>query len=156
MKNALIIILLFVFAYPCFAELTENDVRLIRQIIREEIEPLKIEMAKEFEAVKVEMATIKGDIKVLESKMATKDDIIAMRGSLSGRMASLEGRMATKDDIIALYGLLVGILIAIVVAILSIFINPFLKIWLERREPKRNLPPVVRPGGEKFNTTTHP
>jgi hypothetical protein len=63
MKPTISIILLFAFACllcqgVVFAELTEND---IRRIIREEIEPLKIEMAE-----------IKG-------KMATKDDIIATR-----------------------------------------------------------------------------
>ena len=115
MKNALIIILLFVFAYPCFAELTENDVRLIRQIIREEIEP-----------VKIEMATMKGDIRALEGKMATKDDIIAMRDILGGQMNTL-------------YGVLIGILVALIVGILGIFLVPFLKKWFEKPEPQRTL-----------------
>ena len=55
MKTVLTIILLFAFVCPCLlvicgekpacAELTEKDIQQIRQIIREEIEPLKIEIA---------------------------------------------------------------------------------------------------------------
>jgi len=64
MKNVLVIILLFAISLPCFAELTEND---IRRIIREEIEPLKIEIA-----------TIKGDIKVMNSGFDAIDEKMSL------------------------------------------------------------------------------
>jgi H+/gluconate symporter-like permease len=111
-----LILLTFVISLPLcqgvvFAELTKEDVR---QIVREEIEPLKIEIA-----------TIKGDIKALE-----------------GRMAGLEGKMATKDDLLSmwkditgkmetLYGLLIGVLLAIIV---SVILPPIFQKWFERRK----------------------
>jgi hypothetical protein len=55
---------------PCFAELTEND---IRRVVREEIAPLRVENAE-----------IKG-------KMATKDDIINIYQKLSDKIDTLYG-----------------------------------------------------------------
>ena len=129
MKNVLIIILLFASAFPCFAELTKEDVR---QIIRAELEPVK----KDIEFVKIDIVEIKNDIKLLEGRMTT----------LEGKMALLEGKMATKDDIIALsegmntlYGVLISILVALIIAILSIFFAPSLKRWFEGLKLERDL-----------------
>ena len=107
-------ILVFVISLSCFAELTENDVRQIRQIIREEIEPVK----KEIESIKIEIATIKGDIKALEGKMATKDDLLSIWKDITGKMDTL-------------YGLIIGVLIAIIV---SVILPPVFQKWLERRK----------------------
>jgi hypothetical protein len=75
MKTTIAVILLFAFAcFLCqgvvFAELTEND---IRRIVREEVEPLRIDIAE-----------IKG-------KMATKDDIIAINQKMSDKIDTLYG-----------------------------------------------------------------
>ena len=67
MKTVLIIIpvfvgmfhLLFAFALPCFAELTENDIRQIRQVIREEIEPVKKEIRGDLRHSKAEWDNLK-------------------------------------------------------------------------------------------------
>jgi len=132
--------LIFALAQPCFAELTEKNVR---QIIREEIEPVKIDIAE-----------MKGGIKSLGDKMTTLEGKMTM---LEGKMATLEGKMATKNDIITvkddiiamqrnlregmetLYGVLIGILVAIIVAILSIILSPFLRKWFEGREQKEDI-----------------
>jgi tetrahydromethanopterin S-methyltransferase subunit G len=105
---------------PCFAELTKEDVR---QIIREEIEPMK----KEIEFVKIEIATIKGDIKALEGKMATKDDLLSIWKDMAGKIE-------------VLYGLIIGVLLAIIV---SVILPPVLQKWLESRKPSRK---IVRTG----------
>ena len=135
MKTALIIIMLFAFALPCFAELTENDIRQIRQIMREELKPIETRIGNlenKVGVLETRMGNLEKQIATIEGKMATKDDIIAVRENLGGKMA-------TKNDIIAIYGLLIGLLIAIVVAILSIFFSPLLKKWLEGREQERDL-----------------
>ena len=121
MKTVLIIIpvfvgmfhLLFAFALPCFAELTEND---IRRIIREEIEPIKIEIA-----------TIKGDIKTLEGKMATKDDIIAVKGDITTMYQKL------SDKIDSLYVVMISALVTIIVVIA---IPQIIIAYRERRESR--------------------
>jgi len=94
------VILLALFCFPCFASLTQEDMGQIREIIREEIEPMK----KEIEAVKLEIATIKGDIKALEGKMATKDDLLSLWKDTTGKMETL-------------YGLIIGVLIAVIVSV---------------------------------------
>jgi hypothetical protein len=111
MRTVLIIILFFSISLSCFfvicgerpayAELTENDIRQIRQIIREEIEPIKIEIA-----------TIKGDIKMLESRMT--ENIKAV------------------EDKISLIQWFIGLLVAIVVA--AIAIPQLLILYRERKE----------------------
>jgi hypothetical protein len=107
MKNILIIILLLGIGLPCFAELTEND---IRRVIREELEPIKIEIA-----------TIKGDIKVLEN-----------------RITELDNRMTEKfkavEDKISLIQWFIGLLVAIVVA--AIAIPQLLILYREKKESK--------------------
>jgi archaellum component FlaC len=101
--------LLIIFAIPCFAELTEKDISQIRQIIREEIEPIKIEIV-----------TIKGDIKALEGKMATKDDIIAVNQKLG-------------DKIDTLYGIIIASFVTLIVVIA---IPQILIAYRERRESR--------------------
>jgi beta-lactamase regulating signal transducer with metallopeptidase domain len=59
MKTALIVTLLCAFALPSFAELTKRDVEQI-------IEPIKLDIAE------------------MKGKMATKEDIIAVRDEISG------------------------------------------------------------------------
>ena len=68
MRLALIFTLLFAIAFPCFAELTEQRVR---QIIREELEPIN----KEIIAIKLDIAEMKG-------KMVTKDNIIGVYAAI--------------------------------------------------------------------------
>lgn len=106
MKTLLIIVLLLTLVLPCFAQLTEND---IRRIIREEVAPIKIEIA-----------TIKGDIKTLEGRMATKDDIITMNQKLG-------------DKIDTLYGVMIAALVTIIVVIA---IPQILIAYRERRESR--------------------
>jgi len=70
MKTTLIIIMLFTFVLPCFGQLTANDVR---QIIREELDPVKKEIEfikKDLGLVKIEIATMKGDIKAFDGKLS--------------------------------------------------------------------------------------
>jgi len=126
MKTVLIItLLLFALTLPCFAELTKEDVR---QIIREEIEPMK----KEIEFVKIEIATIKGDIKALEGKMATKGDLLSIWKDMTGKIEVLYG--------LIIYGLIIGVLLAIIVRVI---LPPVLQKWLESRKPSRK---IVRTG----------
>jgi len=53
--------------------------------------------AAEIESMKLEIATIKGDIKALEGKMATKDDLLSLWKDMMGKMETL-------------YGLIIGVL----------------------------------------------
>ena len=121
MKTVLIIIFCFVISFPCFASLTQEDMLKIRQIIREEIEPLKLEIVN-----------VKNDVKAVESKVVM----------LENKIATLEGKMATKDDLLSIwkeitgkiegiYGLLIGVLVAIIV---SVILPPILQKWFERRK----------------------
>jgi len=100
-------LLTFVISLPCFSELTEND---IRRVIREELEPIKIEIA-----------TIKGDIKVIEN-----------------RITELDNRMTEKfkavEDKISLIQWFIGLLVAIVVA--AIAIPQLLILYREKKESK--------------------
>ena len=127
MKAFLIIILLFVIALPCFAQLTRQDMEQIIQKalgpINKEITAIKLdisEMNKEIIAIKLDIAEMKG-------KMATKDDIIGVKSDIIATRQNLTERMDT------LYGVLIGVLVAIIVAILSIIFTPFLRRWLEGR-----------------------
>jgi hypothetical protein len=95
---------------PCFGELTEND---IRRIIREEIEPLKIEMAE-----------IKG-------KMATKDDIIATNQKLNDKVDSLNQQLSDKID--TLYGIIIASFVTLIVVIA---VPQILIAYRERRESR--------------------
>ncbi|HIE25873.1 TPA: hypothetical protein EYP66_01140 [Candidatus Poribacteria bacterium] len=125
--------LFFALTPPCFGELTEKDVGQIRQIIREEIEPLKIEIA-----------TIKDDIKALEGKMATKDDIRKELEPMKIEIATIKGKMATKDDIITMnqkigdkIDTLYGIIIASFVTLIVVIAVPQILIaYRERRESR--------------------
>lgn len=166
MRTILIITLLLAIVLPCSAEITQQDLEKISNLMDRKLEPIKIDIATmkvELKLVKEELKAMKGELKTLddkvtaldsklavlgdkttalENKMATKDDIIAVRKNLTGRMA-------TKDDIIAmrenltgrmdtLYGVLIGILVAIIVAILTIIFTPNLKKWLGRREQTKD------------------
>jgi len=127
MKNVLIIILLFILSSPCFAALTEND---IRRIIREEIEPVK----KDTESIKLEIATMKGEIKGLkgemrglEGKMATKDDIIAVKTDIT----NMYQKLGDKIDI--LYGIIIASFVTLIVVIA---VPQILIAYRERRESR--------------------
>lgn len=106
-----IFILLSVLTLPCLAELTKEDVR---QIIREEIEPVKIDIAE------------------MKGKMATKDDLLNMWKDMTGKVDTLHGNITSKID--ALYAVTIGVLIAIIVAILSIILPPVIQRWFEQRK----------------------
>jgi hypothetical protein len=62
MEAILAVLLSLAFALPSFAELTKQDVE---QIIRQELEPIKLDIAE------------------MKGKMATKDDIIAVQRTLT-------------------------------------------------------------------------
>ena len=149
MRAVLIITLLFAIALPCFAELTQQDLEKIGNLIDRRLEPIKLDIAE------------------MKGKMATKDDLLNMRKDMTGKLesikldvAEMKGKMATKDDILnmwkdmtgkmdVLYGVTIGVLIAIIVAILSVTLPPVLfatlsgyfvnrQRWLERRKQTRD------------------
>lgn len=122
MKTVLIIIFCFVISFPCFASLTQEDMLKIRQIIREEIEPLKSEMVN----MKSDIKAIESKVVKLENRMTTFENRMA---TFENKMATLEGKIATKDDLLSMwkeitgkiegiYGLLVGVLVAIIVSVI--------------------------------------
>jgi len=121
MRTALIIVLLFAIALPCFAELTQQDLDKIGNLIDRKLEPIKLDIAE-----------MKGDMKALEGKMATKDDLLAVWKDMTGKFDAL--RQETGDKIDTLYGVTIGVLIAIIAAILSIILPPVIQRWLERRK----------------------
>ncbi|MFQ6042891.1 MAG: hypothetical protein ACE5PV_18720 [Candidatus Poribacteria bacterium] len=110
MKTTMIIILLFAIVLPCFAELTEQSVR---QIIREELEPIN----KEITAINNEITTMKKEI------TAIKLDI-----------AEMKGKTATKNDIIGVYA---AILVTWVVTIAAIVTIPYLYGRADRERVKQ-------------------
>jgi len=120
-KTVLIIIFFFVISSPCFASLTQEDMLKIRQIIREEIEPLKNKVTtleNRMTTLENKMATLENRMTAIESKMATKDDLLSMWKEITGK---IEG----------IYGLLIGVLVAIIV---SVILPPILSKWFERRK----------------------
>jgi len=68
MKTALAVALLLAIALPSFAELTRQDVE---QIIRSELEPIKLDIAE------------------MKGKMATKDDIINVQREVSSKFVTI-------------------------------------------------------------------
>ena len=116
MKNVLTIILLFAVACPCFAELTENDIRKIRQVVREEIKPLETRIG----ALEKSVATIEG-------KMATKDDIIAVKSEIISVQQNL------GDKIETLYGIIIASFVTLIVVIA---VPQIIIAYRERRESR--------------------
>lgn len=134
MKTALTVALLLAIASPSFAELTSQDKEWISTLIDRKIEPIKLDIAE-----------IKGRM----DAMATKDDIVALKGEISeikGRMDA----MASKDDLIELEarttaridGLtqaIIAMAVAIFVAILgSIVGGPIFAQWWQRRQERKD------------------
>jgi len=127
MKTILTIILFFAITCPCFAALTEND---IRRIFREEIKPLETRIVG-LETRIVGLETRAGG---LETRM----------GELEKGVATIEGKMATKDDIITLLEklgnkieTLYGIIIASFVTLIVVIAVPQIIIaYRERRESR--------------------
>lgn len=115
MRAALIIALLFAIALPCFAELTQQDLDRIGNLIDRKLEPVKLDMAE----MKGKMAA-----------MATKDDILAVWKDMTGKFDAL--RQETGDKIDTLYSVTIGLLSAIIVAILSVIL--LYSKMLERRK----------------------
>ena len=115
MKAILIIILIFAFALPSSAELTEND---LRRIIREEIEPVKKVFENRIGQLEIKVAAI-------EAKMATKEYIITTYQKLS-------------DKIDSLYAVMIAALVTIIVviAIPQILIEMLHFAQHERRESR--------------------
>ena len=93
MRFILIFTLLFaIITSPCFAQLTRKDVeQIVRQVVREELEPVKLDVAKMKGkiATKDELEAVKLDIAEMKGKMATKDDIITVQRELSSKMLVL-------------------------------------------------------------------
>lgn len=134
MRTILIIILLLAIVLPCSAELTQQDLEKIGNLMDRKLEPIKIDIA----TMKVELKVVKEELKAMQEELKTLDSKV---NALDSKVSGLENKMATKDDIInltgrmdTLYGVLIGILVAIIVAILTIIFTPDLKKWLGRRE----------------------
>mgnify|MGYP000303557631 CR=1 FL=1 len=89
-RRALITVMLAIFfSLPVWAELTKEDVV---QIIRAELEPVKLQMAR------------------IESKMATKDDIVTTRDEIA----------KVRDEVSSLYRWFILSWITIILAIFAI------------------------------------
>jgi len=135
MKTILTFILLFAIALPC-SGLTQQDLEQIEHLMDKKLEPIKIDIAN-----------IKG-------KMATKDDIIALRKDFTEEMnafrreiyAKIDGTNAKIDStsertntrIDSLYNASIAVWTAIFIAIIAaIFGSPIFSRWLERREERK-------------------
>ena len=100
--QAVVLVMIFALLSYASAELTKEDVV---QIIRAELEPIKLDIAE----MKDEIKAIRAEMKA----MATKDDIIDMQRSL--------------------YQAVIGMAVAIFVAILgAIFGGPMFAKWWKR------------------------
>lgn len=125
MKTILIFILLLAIALPC-SGLTQQDLEQIGWVIDKKLEPIKIDIAE-----------IKG-------KMATKDDIIAVRKDFTEEMNAFRREIYAKIDdtnarIDSLYNASIAVWTAIFIAIVaSIFGSPIFSRWLEKREERKN------------------
>jgi len=137
MKTILTFILLFAIALPC-SGLTQQDLEQIERLIDKKLEPIKIDIAN-----------IKG-------KMATKDDIIAVRKDFTEEMNafrreiyakiddidtkidSTSERTNTRIDSLYIALIAVGTTIIIVAILASIFVGPIFNKWLERREERKS------------------
>ncbi|HIE29830.1 TPA: hypothetical protein EYP66_21380 [Candidatus Poribacteria bacterium] len=133
MKITLIVTLFFLASLPCFASLTQEDVMLIRQIIREEIEPLKKEiesLKKDIVSVRMEMAMMKGEIQALKATIAEMDKRMA------AQLAEMDKRVAAQFNAVyrnfSLIQWFIGGLIAITVA--AIALPRLLIAYRERKE----------------------
>ncbi|MBM3240742.1 hypothetical protein FJZ31_31040 [Candidatus Poribacteria bacterium] len=73
MRTVLIIILLFAITLPCFAELTQQDLEKISNLIDRKLEPIKLDVAE------------------MKGKMATKDDLLNMWKDIDGKIDVLYG-----------------------------------------------------------------
>jgi len=111
--------LFFAIALPCLAELTQQDLEKIGNLIDRKLEPVKIDVAE------------------MKGKMATKDDIAKMERQIS----KIEGRMtamATKEEINTLmcdiFSAFFIIWIIIFAAIITI---PYLCSRADRKRAKR-------------------
>ena len=112
MKTVIIFILLFTFVSPSLAELTEND---IRRIMREELEPIKIEMAE----LKVKISEM--DKRINEKFKAVDDKISLVQASVNDKLSLIQW--------------FIGGLVALVVA--AIAIPQLLILYREKKESNR-------------------
>jgi len=136
MKTILTFILLFAIALPC-SGLTQQDLDQIERLMDKKLEPIKIDIAN-----------IKG-------KMATKDDIIAVRKDFTEQMNAFRQEIYAKIDnldakidstsertntrIDSLYNASIAVWTAIFIAIIAaIFGSPIFSRWLERREERKD------------------
>jgi flagellar biosynthesis/type III secretory pathway M-ring protein FliF/YscJ len=129
MKTILTFILLFAIALPC-SGLTQQDLEQIERLMDKKLEPIKIDIAE-----------IKG-------KMATKDDIIAVRKDFTEEMNAFRQEIYAKIDstnastnarIDSLYNASIAVWTAIFIAIIAaIFGSPIFNRLLEKREERKN------------------
>ena len=145
MRTALILILLFVITLPTFAQLTQQDLEKIGNLVDRKLEPVKLDIAE------------------MKGKMATKDDLTNMRKDFSEEMKSMrkdfseelksvkldvtemKGKMATKDDIITVQRelsskmivLTTGLLTAWITIIAAIITIPYLYGRADRERVKQ-------------------
>ncbi len=93
MKNVLLLSILFcTIAMPAFADLTLQDLKMIRSIIKEEVDPLK-----------TDIKSIKGDITIL------KTDVSWMKGRQEGVDKQISQSTNLTYGLIALIVVTVGI-----------------------------------------------
>ena len=124
MRAALIGVMLLSIMIPhARGELTKEDVV---QIIRAELEPIKLQIAK-----------IEGRIAALEAKMATKDDLLEIYKELKTDLTRANER--TNERIDALYRAVIAMAVTIFVAILSsIVAGPIFAEWWRRRQEEKS------------------
>ena len=117
MKTTLTFILLFAIVLPC-SGLTQQDLEQIGWLIDKKLEPIEIDIAE-----------IKG-------KMATKDDIIAVRKDFTEEMNAFNREIYAKIDdtnarIDSLYNASIAVWTAIFIAIVAaIFGSPIFSRFL--------------------------
>ena len=128
MKTAIIFILLFAFVSPSLAELTENDIRQIRQVIREEIKPLEDRMS----ALETRVGNLEKQVATIETKMEEKFNAVDDKFKAIDDKLSLV--QASINDKLSLIQWFIGGLVALVVA--AIAIPQLLILYREKKESK--------------------
>ncbi len=138
------LICLCVFTLPSFADLTLQDLKDIRLIVKEEIE-------KELTPIKVDIATLKTDIATLKTDVATlKTDVATLKKGA----VRLDGRITGVEKQIVFVANLVYALIALIV--LAVGIPQIIMTWRSRKnsEPEMQLATLVQKQSEMISLLT--
>ena len=107
------------FTLPSFAELTPQDLKEIRLIVKEEIETV---IDKELAPIKADIASMKADIVSLKEGFARLD----------GRLTGVENRITGVEKQIAMVANLVFALIALIVV--AVGIPQIIITWRSRKD----------------------